>query len=213
MMDIAIIGAGGLALETAWLIRRINDSYKQFNIIGFYDDSISEQKIKNMRLPYLGTIEELAQTKKDTNIVLAIGNPKIKKFIHNKLQENPKIFYPNLIANDVIVEDENQLGKGNILFSGVKITVGLTLGDLNLIGFNTAIGHGTSIGSYNSIYPGVTISGDCELDDCIEVGTGSNIVQQMKIKSDIVVGAGAVVTKNLERAGTYVGIPAIIKGI
>lgn len=43
MKDIVIIGAGGFGREIAWLIEDINEVKKEWNIIGFIDDSAEKQ--------------------------------------------------------------------------------------------------------------------------------------------------------------------------
>jgi len=40
------------------------------------------------------------------------------------------------------------------------------------------------------------------------IGTGATILQDIHIKSDVTIGAGAVVTKNIEKGVTVIGIPA-----
>ena len=40
------------------------------------------------------------------------------------------------------------------------------------------------------------------------VGTGAKILQYLEIKSDSIIGAGAVVAKNVEEGSTVVGVPA-----
>ena len=40
------------------------------------------------------------------------------------------------------------------------------------------------------------------------MGTGAHILQGLTISDDTIVGAGAVVTKDITEPGTYVGVPA-----
>ena len=40
------------------------------------------------------------------------------------------------------------------------------------------------------------------------MGTGARIIQGHKITEDTIIGAGAVVLKDIDEAGTYVGVPA-----
>ena len=56
--------------------------------------------------------------------------------------------------------------------------------------------------------PSVNLSGGLDIGDECLVGTGAQILQYKKIVSQSVVGAGAVVTKDLTEAGVYVGSPA-----
>jgi acetyltransferase-like isoleucine patch superfamily enzyme len=40
------------------------------------------------------------------------------------------------------------------------------------------------------------------------IGAGAVILPGLTIASDVVVGAGAVVTRSIENAGTFIGTPA-----
>ena len=59
-----------------------------------------------------------------------------------------------------------------------------------------------------TIYPSVNVSGNVLIGQCTELGTGTQIIQGKTITANSIVGAGAVVVKNIEEPGTYVGSPA-----
>lgn len=48
----------------------------------------------------------------------------------------------------------------------------------------------------------------CHLGECVELGTGSQIIQGLNIGSGTIVGASACVVKDLEMEVTAVGCPA-----
>jgi acetyltransferase-like isoleucine patch superfamily enzyme len=56
--------------------------------------------------------------------------------------------------------------------------------------------------------PTVNISGGVELGSAVLVGTGAQILQYVKIGDGAVIGAGAVVNKDVNAETTVVGIPA-----
>ena len=56
--------------------------------------------------------------------------------------------------------------------------------------------------------PAVNISGEVVIKDKVYVGTGAKIINKLKIGSETIVGAGAVVSKNIGDKCTVVGIPA-----
>ena len=58
--------------------------------------------------------------------------------------------------------------------------------------------------------PGVNISGEVYVHECVYVGTGAKLINQLEIGSHTVIGAGAVVTKSLPVNCTAVGVPAKI---
>ena len=45
------------------------------------------------------------------------------------------------------------------------------------------------------------------MGQCSELGTGTQIIQGIKIKEETIIGAGSVVVKNIDESGTYVGTP------
>ena len=45
MKDIIILGAGGLGQEVVWLVEEINDTRKEWNILGYLDSHPSVKKI------------------------------------------------------------------------------------------------------------------------------------------------------------------------
>ena len=59
-----------------------------------------------------------------------------------------------------------------------------------------------------TIYPSVNVSGNVEIGECTEIGTGTQIIQGKNICNNCIIGAGAVVVKNIIKAGTYIGIKA-----
>ena len=56
----------------------------------------------------------------------------------------------------------------------------------------------------------MNISGDCKIGDNVYIGTGATIKQGVSIASNTVIGMGAVVVKDINKEGTYVGNPAKI---
>lgn len=207
MKDIVIVGAGGLGLETAWLIEENNKINKRFNLLGYYDDDPNSKLESKMWIEYLGTIAELEKATRKIDVVIAIAKPEIKKILFDKLSKNNFITFPNVICEKINIHNTNTIGFGNIIFSDAKITVNIDIGNFNLIGFNVTVGHGTNIGNYNSIYPGATISGDVSINNYVEIGTGANIIQDKRIDSYTKVGAGSVVIRDCGNNCTLVGVP------
>ena len=47
--------------------------------------------------------------------------------------------------------------------------------------------------------------------ECVELGTGMQVIQGKKIVANAILGAGAVVVKDILDEGTYVGVPVRVK--
>ena len=84
MKDIYIIGASGFGREVAWLIEELDE----FNVIGFVDDNKEIQNTIINDIPVIGGISFLIEKKEEVNVVIAIGNPAIRKKIYDQLKNN-----------------------------------------------------------------------------------------------------------------------------
>lgn len=115
--------------------------------------------------------------------------------------------FATLIAPDVKKSSRVSIGEGTVICSRTIITVDVLIGKHCSVNLNCTIGHDCVIRDFVTMYPNANVSGSCEIGECVELGTGSQIIQGKRIAPNIIVGAGAVVTKDLEKSGTYVGVP------
>jgi sugar O-acyltransferase (sialic acid O-acetyltransferase NeuD family) len=211
MKKIAIYGAGGFGREVKMLIDQINETkskYSQWDFIGFYDDGMEKGKMVN-GFPVLGSAADLNDIKESMALLIAIGNPKVKKSIIEKIS-NDNIFYPVVIHPNVqIGRDEVEVGEGTIICAGCIITVNISIGKHVILNLGCTIGHDTIIGDYCSFMPAINISGEVTICEGVYGGTGAKIINQATVGAGTVIGMGAVVTKSLPEGCTAVGMPAV----
>lgn len=117
------------------------------------------------------------------------------------------------------------VGKNVIIDKNVHLGTDVKIDDYTGIGKNCIIMSGTSIGKGCSIAPDVYIwtrnhkfeknriaydgvTKKVEIGDYVWIGVRTIILPGCKIGSNVVIGAGSVVTKNLESGGVYAGNPA-----
>lgn len=208
-MKIAIYGAGGFGREVAMLIEQINSANDSWEFVGFFDDGIEKGKVIN-DFPVLGGISELNDVTYPLGVVIAIGNPITKKMIHDSIRENKNVFYPTLIHPNVLMGKDKflKIGEGCIICAGNIITVNIEIGSHVILNLSCTVGHDTIIKDYASFMPTVNISGEVVIHECVYVGTGAKIINQLEIGKETIIGAGAVVSKSLPEKCTAVGIPA-----
>lgn len=208
MKDIAIFGAGGFGREVKTIIDAINEKNpNSYNFIGFYDDGKNIGKIIN-GYPVLGGIEEINALNKELNLVISIGDPKIKKKIISKIDNN-NIKYPSLIhPNALISKDSVKIGEGSVICAGTILTCNIEIGKFVILNLMCTVGHDTVIEDFCAFMPSVNISGEVIIQSCVYVGTGAKIINLLSIGYNTIVGAGAVVSKSLPANCTAVGIPA-----
>ncbi len=205
MKDIVIIGAGGFGREVAWLIEDINNVTPTWNIIGFVDDNKEIQGSLINGYPVVGDIDWLSN--QELYVVNAIGDSIVKKKVLERLNESKNSF-PILVHPNVVISKLVNIGEGSIICAGNIITVNISIGKHVIVNIDSTIGHDAIIGDFSTILPSVNISGYVELEQCVSVGTGSAIIQGVTIGQNTVVGAGAVVVKDLPANCTAVGSPA-----
>lgn len=208
MKQIAIFGCGGFGRDVSFIIEEINANFEEWELIGFFDDGRKKGELI-FNYPVLGGIEKLNEISTSLGIVIAIGNPIIKRKIH-KLIKNENIYYPSIIHPNVLMGNKNfiSIGEGCIIGPSNVLTTNFKLGNHVFLGTFCLIGHDTIIEDYVSIHPGVNISGEVIIEEAVFIGTGTTIINQITIGRETFVGAGSLVTKSLPAKCKAVGVPA-----
>ena len=212
MKDIAIIGAGGFGREVQWLIERINADQinkgkeETWNIIGYIDDGVAlGTNINGHKV--LGGVDFLIERSEPLAVICAIGASKTRYKVVEKIRNNSYLTFPNIIDPSVYLSDLIQWGVGNIVCAGCILTVNISIGDFCIVNLDCTVGHDAELSSYVTAYPSVNISGSTCFGECVEIGTGVQILQGRSIGAGTIVGAGAVVVKDLPEECTAVGSP------
>lgn len=202
-----IYGAGGLGREILAMVRHI----PEWEVAGFYDDALSENSLVN-DVPVVGNFEKLVSRNAPLNLILAIGDPKIKAGLTRKLSEVTFITYPILIHPSAILLDAQRItiGEGSIITAGCILTTDIRIGNHVLLNLNTTVGHDTQIGDCTSVMPGVNLAGSVSLGKAVLIGSGASVINKVGIGDRATIGAGAVVIRDVPEGVTAVGVPAAI---
>lgn len=208
---LAIIGAGGLAREVAWLVRDINRVNPSFELLGYIVSDMSclgEYDSREQVLGDFGWLEE--NLRKVDSLAIGIGTPSSRRKVASELQQLfPGLEWPPLVHPTARFDSSSsKIGSGVILCAGVIGTVNLILEPFSLVNLSCTIGHEARIGRYAVLNPTVNVSGGVGVEEEVLVGTGAQILQYVRIGAGATVGAGAVVTKDVPAGETVVGIPA-----
>ena len=210
MKKIAIIGAGGFGREVVCLINAINEKSKEWDFIGFFDD-VKDIGYENEYGKVLGRIKDLNSYPESLAVVIAIAKPSAIEVIVKSIT-SPNIYFPNLIAPDIIFFDKNNMSleQGNIIGFGCSISCNVCIGNFNIFNCFISIGHDTKIGDYNAVMPSTKISGDITIGDRNFFGASSVILEKLTIGNDTTIGANSLIFRNTKDKNTYIGNPASI---
>lgn len=207
---IAIYGAGGLGREVAGGIQRINNAGREnWELIGFYDDALEKGTVVSHYGTVLGGMDELNQVEEPMALAIAVGTPKSRMLIHNRIV-NPNIYFPNLIAPSFRILDNQtfKIGQGNIIQDNCSVTCDVEIGNYNVFNGSNALGHDVQVGDFNVMMPGVRLSGEVTIGDKNLFGVDSVVLQRVKVGNNVTLGAGSVLMTKPKDGHTYIGVPA-----
>lgn len=194
-MKKGIIGAGGFAREVYWSLSPV----ERINTVFFVDDVYWDDSNEKI-LPL-----SLFETSK-YEVVVAIGNPKDRFDVIQKLPKSTK-YFTHVHPSVQIMGENVEIGKGSIICAGTIITTNVKIGNHSHLNLQTTVGHDCEIGDYFTTAPGAKISGNCNIGKRVYFGTNSSVREKIKICDDVVIGLNGGVVKNIYESGIYVGVP------
>lgn len=208
MRDLIIFGASGFGREVAWAIERLNKVTPTWNLLGFMDDADDIQGTEINGYEVLGKSSDICNYR-DAYFVVAVGASKIREKIVNNLKTlNPDIKFGTVIDPSVEMSDFVTIGEGTIICAHTIITVNIAIGSHVIINLDCTVGHDAVLKDFATLYPSVNVSGITNIGYAVELGTGMQIIQGKSVGDFSIVGAGAVVVKDIPEKCTAVGSPA-----
>lgn len=210
-MKIALYGSGGFGREIRQLIDDLSDANRSrgkdpFETVGFLDDDAARHGSVVADLPVLGGVDWVAANSA-VGVVVAVGNPRVKRAIVERLKkvgaQFPTVIHPSVVCGQNVV-----FGEGCIVCAGTILTTDANLGSFVTINLACTVAHDDVIGDFVTMHPCGSLSGNVHLGDGVEFGTGSIAIPGVRMGAWSILGAGAVVTKDIPPHTTAVGTPA-----
>lgn len=146
------------------------------------------------------------------NFMITVGQIK-SSVIRTRIFEILKSLNVNL---PVIVSPLAHVSKRSIIEEGTVVMHFAMVNSHVSVGYNCIVNsyalieHDCIIGNHTQISTGAIVNGNVTIGNHCFVGSGATLVQGIEIPDNTIVGAGAIVTKNINKAGIYAGVPAIL---
>ena len=210
MKPIVVIGAGGHARETKFLVEEINKVKPEYKFLGYIVSDLNKLTDLDSKKEVIGDLSWFRKRKETINVAIGIGTPKYRLQVAQEIREKyPNVVFPVLIHPNLIYDSKSCAFKdGVIIYASNVFTVNIRIKEFACLNRCCTVGHEAIIGAGSVLNPTVTISGGVNVGDGVIIGTGAQILQYVKVGDGAIVGSGACVTKDVEPGITVVGIPA-----
>jgi sugar O-acyltransferase (sialic acid O-acetyltransferase NeuD family) len=202
MKELIIIGGGGFAKEVIWLANDCNRKVR-----GVLDDDVQTHNTQVQGATVLGDISSWVNYK-SCEFIIAIGSPRTKRKVLEKMLALGKPNFATLIHPSVRLSNTVNIEEGSIICAGSILTADIKVGKHNILNLNVTVGHECEFADYVTIAPMVAVSGNVKLGCLVEVGTGAVIRQGLELAIGSMLGMGGVLTKNIPERMIFAGNPA-----
>lgn len=209
IMDIAevlIIGAGAQAKYVTDTISYL----PKFRVAGIIDTE-SNPKMHGKEIngaKIVGGLEYLnCVSEKTVKLILAHSSNQRKEELAKMLSEKGFQFTA-IVHPAATISKYANIGEGAIINAGAVIQSAAKIGRFVMIHANCVVEHDSVLEDFVNLAPGVILAGHVHVKKGAYVYTGSKVIPKVTIGKNAVVGAGAVVLKDVPEAVTVVGAPA-----
>lgn len=186
----AYIGNGGHYREVL--------AHSKVNVVRFVEDEYFNGEYNTLPLSQFDS--------KKYSVMIAIADSQVRSRISKLLPEDTKYF--SYIHPSVILLDKNiVIGKGSFIGANCVLTTNIRLGKHSILNRGVQVGHDTIIGDCFSAMANSVISGNVTIGDNVYMGNNSSIKEKTKICNDVIIGMNGCVIRNIDKPGTYVGVP------
>lgn len=180
------------------------------NRLVFVDDDPKVKTANGHRVMHY--TDFLAAEATERYAVIAIANGKIRESLADRCATDGVLAW-TVVASNVVVMDEVELGEGAILSPFVTLTSNIRIGRHFQANLYSYVEHDCIIGDYVTFAPGVKCNGNIVIEDHAYIGAGAILKQgrpgkPLVIGRGAIIGMGAVVTKDVPPGVTVVGNPA-----
>lgn len=202
MRDLLLLGASGLARETAAAAQ------SSHRIIGVLDDDPALRGTRVAEAEVLGGIAHAAEY--DADLLVCVGSGVGRRSVVARLADlgvDPGR-YATLVDDAVRIPGGCTVGVGSILLAGVVLTADVAVGRHVVVMPNATLTHDVRLDDFATLTAGVSLAGSVRVGEAAYLGMNASVRQGVAIGAGAVIGMGAAVLGDVPAGETWAGVPA-----
>jgi sugar O-acyltransferase (sialic acid O-acetyltransferase NeuD family) len=208
MQPAVIIGAGGHAREVLDVLDAVNASKPTFEILGYIVEPAFGRPGEIVNdCPILGGFDWFVGRESQVKAICAVGAPALRRRLAERALGSG-IRFLNAIHPEAHFTRWVTFGEGVVITAGCILTNQIRVGSHVHVNIGCTVSHNNVLEDFATLAPGVHSAGNVRFREGCDIGVGASIIPKIEIGAWSIVGAGAVVIRDVPPNSTVAGVPA-----